>query len=36
MTEHLIDAFWSLASFALPFLAAAFLYGMHEILWESD
>lgn len=36
MIEHLIDAFWGLASFLLPFLGAVFLYGVHEVLWESD
>lgn len=36
MSEHMIEAFWGLASFLLPFGFAAFLYGMHEVLWEGD
>lgn len=32
MTEIL----WEFASFLLPFLAAAFLYGLHEVLWEGE
>lgn len=36
MIEHLIDALLGLASFLLPFLGAFFLYGVHEVLWESD